>query len=67
MITINLNGEPMSVEEGTTLDGLLEGLMIKQQGMAVEVNREIMPKRLYKETSLKEGDSVEIVRMAGGG
>ncbi|MEK7773766.1 MAG: sulfur carrier protein ThiS [Deltaproteobacteria bacterium] len=67
MIAINLNGEPMSVEEGTTLDGLLDGLLIKQQGMAAEVNREIIPKRLYKETPLEEGDSVEIVRMAGGG
>ena len=67
MIAINLNGEPMSVEEGTTLDGLLEGLMIRQQGMAAEVNREIIQKRLYKETPLEEEDSVEIVRMAGGG
>ncbi|MBI5826715.1 MAG: sulfur carrier protein ThiS [Deltaproteobacteria bacterium] len=67
MLNISLNGEKRGVEEGTTLDGLLEGLMIKRQGMAVEVNREIIPKRLYMETRLKDGDSVEIVRMAGGG
>ncbi len=67
MLNISLNGEKRVVEEGTTLDGLLEGLMIKRQGIAVEVNREIIPKRLHTETRLKEGDSVEIVRMVGGG
>ncbi|MBI5901976.1 MAG: sulfur carrier protein ThiS [Deltaproteobacteria bacterium] len=67
MVTISLNGEKRGVEEGTTLEGLLEGLMIKKQGIAVEVNREIIPKRLHMETRLKEGDSVGIVRMAGGG
>lgn len=67
MLTISLNGEKRGVEEGTTLDGLLEGLEIKRQGIAVEVNREIVPKRLYAETRLKDGDSVEIVRMTGGG
>lgn len=67
MLTISLNGEKRGVEEGTTLDGLLDGLMIKRQGIAVEVNREIILKRLYGETRLEEGDSVEIVRMVGGG
>lgn len=42
-------------------------LDVKLQGVAVDVNKEIVPRRLYDETILREGDRVEIVRMAGGG
>lgn len=64
---IRINGEMKECAEGTTLLALLEGLSIVPQGIAVEVNREIVPKRLLGETALKEGDAVEIVRMVGGG
>lgn len=64
---IRLNGEAKELPEGTTLEALLNLLSIKAQGIAVEVNREIVPKRLFGATALEEGDAVEIVRMVGGG
>jgi sulfur carrier protein len=67
MPNILVNGRIMEVEEGTTLDGLLDLLGISRAGIAVEVNREIVPKARLKETVLDNGDSVEMVRMAGGG
>ncbi len=64
---IRLNGETKEVSEGTTVERLLDLFEIKRAGIAVDLNREIVPKRLHKETVLKDGDSVEVVRMVGGG
>lgn len=64
---VRINGEERNIEDGTTLEGLLSSLDIKPQGIAVDINREIVPKRLFKETFLKQGDIIEIVRMVGGG
>ncbi|MBI5587865.1 MAG: sulfur carrier protein ThiS [Deltaproteobacteria bacterium] len=64
---VRINGEEKDIEDKMTLGELLSVLNIKLQGVAVEVNREIVPKRNLSATPLKEGDSVEIVRMVGGG
>lgn len=64
---IKINGEYKEVAEGTTLDCLLDAFEIKRQGIAVDLNKEIVPKRLFGSTVLKDGDAVEIVRMVGGG
>ncbi len=66
-MNIKINGKAMDVGQACTLDGLLDLVGVKRQGIAVELNREIVPKRLHGETPLKDGDSVEIVRMVGGG
>ncbi|MBE9528789.1 MAG: sulfur carrier protein ThiS, partial [Proteobacteria bacterium] len=42
-------------------------LDISTIGTAVELNREVVPKRTYAETVLKDGDVIEIIRMVGGG
>ncbi|WKZ33122.1 MAG: sulfur carrier protein ThiS [Thermodesulfobacteriota bacterium] len=64
---IKVNGEKMEVCEGITIDSLLDLLAVKRQGIAIDLNREIVPKRLLSTTILKDGDVVEIVRMVGGG
>ena len=66
-VKIAVNGKEKIVSEGTTIERLLEELNIKQQGIAVEQNLEIVPKSKYAETVLKDGDKVEIVQMVGGG
>lgn len=66
-VTISVNGQPMVVDAGTTVDGLLELLRIKREYTAVAVNREVTPKAAYSTTLLREGDRVEIVRPMGGG
>lgn len=64
---IIINGEERIVAEGTTLGQLMEVLDIPLSGTAVEVNREIVPKRLLEATLVKDGDAVEVIRMVGGG
>ena len=64
---IRINGSEREVEDGATLETVLEHFKIKTQGIAVELNKEVVPKRLYAGTIIKERDVLEIIRMAGGG
>ena len=62
-----LNGEPASVPDAVTVAGFLESLGMPEKGVAVERNREIVPKSMYATTRLAEGDRIEIVQFVGGG
>jgi sulfur carrier protein len=62
-----LNGEPTSVPDSVTVAVFLEGLGLPQKGVAVERNREIVPRSAYAATKLAEGDRIEIVQFVGGG
>jgi thiamine biosynthesis protein ThiS len=64
---IVVNGKPMEVAEGLTLEGLLGQLNIRREYTAVALNREVARKAQYAETVLREGDRVEIVHPMGGG
>jgi len=62
-----VNGKPMELPEGLSVDDLLLQLKVKREYTAVALNREITPKTKYADTRLKDGDKVEIVRPMGGG
>jgi sulfur carrier protein len=66
-MTISVNGKPMDVEPGLTVEALLGLLNVKREYTAVAVNREVTPKSDYAAVKLSEGDKVEIVRPMGGG
>ncbi|MBI2219013.1 MAG: sulfur carrier protein ThiS [Candidatus Rokubacteria bacterium] len=64
---ITVNGKPVEVPEGLTVDGLLVHLGVKREFTAVAVNREVTQRAMYTSTMLRDGDRVEIVRPMGGG
>ena len=66
-MTISVNGKPMDVEPGLTVEALLAFLNVKREYTAVAVNREVTRKSDYAIVKLSEGDKVEIVRPMGGG
>jgi sulfur carrier protein len=66
-MVVTVNGKPMELPEGLTIEDLLVRLAVPRQFTAVALNREIAPKASYTTTSLSEGDKVEIVRPMGGG
>jgi len=66
-VKITVNGQVMELEEGTSVEGLLDRLGVPRQYTAVVVNREVTPKSEYAAVKLGEGDRVEIVRPMGGG
>ena len=64
---IILNGEAKAVTAPLTVLQLLEQLGLGGRRVAVEVNREIVPRSRHGEHELKHDDRVEVVRAIGGG
>ena len=68
---ITLNGEPLEIAAGTTVAMLVGRLSAETgrdtRGIAVERNREIVPKSEHALTALAEGDQIELVQFVGGG
>ena len=64
---ILLNGEPREVDGATSLAQLLEAAGYAERRIAVEVNREIVPRSRHPQHRLAEGDRIEIVHAIGGG
>jgi sulfur carrier protein len=64
---IVLNGEERQFDTPLTLAQLLEELGLAGHRVAVEVNREIVPRSRHGEHVLKDSDRVEVVRAIGGG
>ena len=64
---ITVNGKAAEVEDGTTIQGLLERLNVRGEFTAVALNFEVARKTTYATTVLREGDRVEIVRPVQGG
>ena len=65
--SIILNGESYPVSGEMRLTELLERLKIRRGRVAVEINREIVPKASYDATVVRVGDHVEIINFVGGG
>jgi sulfur carrier protein len=66
-LRVTVNGEALSVPAGTSVSGLLERLGVATPRVAVERNKDIVPKAEYPETALAEGDVFEVVELVGGG
>ena len=64
---IEVNGEVREVEDGATVASLLALLGVDRRTVAVERNREIVPRAAHERTPLVAGDRLEIVTMVGGG
>jgi len=67
MVQIHLNGEPREVHADTTIVALLDQTGFGERRVAIEINREIVPRSAHAQRVLREGDRVEIVHALGGG
>ena len=64
---VHVNGEPHELREGLTLSELIAELGLAPERLAVERNREVVRRARWAETTLAEGDQIEIVHFVGGG
>ena len=62
-----INGEEKSFDSALTLAALVEGMGMKPDRVAVELNREIVARGDWPHTRLADGDRLEIVHFVGGG
>ncbi|MES2318114.1 MAG: sulfur carrier protein ThiS [Pseudomonadota bacterium] len=67
MIDIEVNGEPHRVAIWTTLLELVTMLELPEQGLALAVNRSVVPRQVWRSHVLLSKDRIEIVRAIGGG
>jgi sulfur carrier protein len=71
-MNLHINGEPHAFADSApgalfTLATLIESLAMKSDRVAVELNRDIVPRDRWSQTPLKDGDRLEIVHFVGGG
>lgn len=66
-IDVVINGKSRSVKEGTTVAVLVDELGLGDRRVAVERNREVVPRAQHATTVLAEGDHLEVVTFVGGG
>jgi sulfur carrier protein len=64
---VQINGENRDFEESLPLSALVDRLGMKADRVAVELNRNIVPRAQWAETQVAEGDRLEIVQFVGGG
>lgn len=67
MIEIAVNGERMSVEAGLNVARLIERLGLPPGRVAIERNRNVVPRARHAEEPVEPGDSFEVVTLVGGG
>ncbi len=64
---IYVNGVEREVSEGCTAEQLVAQLELTGKRIAMEVNRELVPRSTFAAHHFKAGDHVEIVHAIGGG
>ena len=66
-MNVTVNGEARVLDPETSLAQLLAILGLEGKRIAVEVNRDIVPRSGYDAFRLSDNDSIEIVNAIGGG
>ena len=64
---IFVNGQETQVSNGHTAHDLLLDLGFERRPVAVEVNKEVIPRALLSGRLLREHDQIEVVTLVGGG
>jgi len=66
-VRILVNGEARELAGGSTVADCVASLGLRPEQVAVERNRELVPRPLHATTPLAEGDELEVVTLVGGG
>ena len=64
---LTVNGEARDVPDALTVRALIEHLGLVEGPVAVELNREVVPRARHESTALAANDVVEILHFVGGG
>jgi sulfur carrier protein len=67
LLRVRANGRGFEVQPGTTVAGFVRSRGLDPRFVVVERNGEALPRALYEEISLADGDRLELVRAVAGG
>lgn len=62
-----VNGEVRQLDQGTTVAGVVALLCESDRGVAVAIDREVVPRSSWQSTVVLDGARVEVVTAAAGG
>jgi sulfur carrier protein len=66
-ISVVVNGEPRELPRELSLLELIHHFDLDSRAVVVELNREIIRRAALEDTTVRDGDSVELVHFVGGG
>jgi len=66
-MNITVNGTSQQLSAPATVEQLLETLGLDAARVAVEHNRDIIPRERFAAVAVEDGDALEIVQFVGGG
>ena len=64
-VTINAKAHDIAIN--STVAALIEHLELQNKRLAIEVNKELVPRSIFSQHQLNENDHIEIVQAIGGG
>ena len=64
---VRVNGSEADLDPTMTIDDLVSSLGIERRGVAVSVDREVVPRSRWATTRVTEGASIEVLAAAAGG
>ncbi len=67
MIEVMVNGEARQIDDSLTISEFLTVFKLHERMVVVEHNGEIVPRARFSETTITDGDNLEIVQMMAGG
>lgn len=67
LVNLTINGEVHEIPPGLTLAALVEHLGLTDGPVAIERNRQVVPRREHGSVRVEAGDVLEIVHFVGGG
>ncbi len=66
-MTVWINGEATTVDEGAALDAVLSAHGVPPRGVAVAVDGEVVPRGSWPTTTLSDGARLEVLTAVQGG
>jgi sulfur carrier protein len=66
-VQVKLNGEPLDLPEGSTVEQAVAQLTAAPAGVAAAVNGDVVPRGSWAVRLLRDGDQVEVVTAVQGG
>jgi sulfur carrier protein len=66
-VQVLVNGQAREIAAGSTVDQVVAAVTDLDSGIAVAVNGEVLPRRGWPATPVRDGDQLEIVTAVQGG
>ena len=64
---VTINAEPQTVPDDSSVADLIALLQLQNKRLAIEINKELVPRSTFATHKLNESDEIEIVQAIGGG